>query len=211
MSFKRTTAVMNSSRPRTSVQAIRKPRQSSRIQQGTIPPPFSNHVSSGMIHPGFALASGSPDLYPEVSQYWPVMSDNFFSGNDSAHIPALSVAPTELTNQPYWDSTTRYDLDSSSASSGASSKSCISPPMSEAEMMHVDIFQSPVDQFAYCSYEMPLTPPADPFDSMELFGNSKTDPMVFHPLPEPATECEYLGVSKLQFSRSLYLRLTQPD
>lgn len=73
-------------------------------------------------------------------------------------------------------------------------------------MMHVDMYQVSVDQFGHYPDPwvngMPLTPPEDPmFENLDLFAPAKNEPMVFAPLPEPATECEFLGVSKLQFSR----------
>lgn len=202
MSYRRTSPTMNSSRPRSSVEAARKPRHAPRLQMDTVPTSYGHHVSSDMTHASIASMSGSPDFYHEVGSW-----DSFLSGIDSNHIPALSVAPTDLTNVPYWQSMdTRYSLDSSSISSAAPTKTCISPPMTEAEMMHVDMLQSPLDSFGYWperwgSTAMPLTPPAEDYD-MELF-NDKIDPLDL-PLAEPTSECIYLGPSKLQFSRSLH-------
>lgn len=161
---------------------------------------FSTHMTSGMTYPGNPLASRSPDFYPEVA---PWMTDSFYSGIDSNHIPALSVAPTDLTNLPYWDHVNPgYDFDSQSASSAASAKSCISPAMVEAEMMHVDMhFQSPMDPFGSYHGAMPPTPPED-FD-LELFDISKNDLMDV-PSSAETTECEYLGPSPLQFYKSAH-------
>lgn len=199
---------MNSSRPRTSVEVIRKPRHGTRKQQEPAPASFSTYFSSGIMSDGFVLTSGPPDFYPEVSQCWPVMTEGFYSGSDSAHIPALSVAPTDLTH--HWDPmATMYDLELSSASSGSSSKSSYSPPMSGAEMMPINLYHSPMEQYEHYPGQMAtgsLTSPTEPslFGDLEFFSNDRNDPMVMS-LSEPVNECEYLGVSKLQFSRSICL------
>lgn len=197
---------MNSSRPRTSVEASRKSRQSSRTQPDPITTSFSSHVSSGMTQPSYVLASGSPDFYLGDNQCWSMANDHFYTGNDSAHIPTLSVAPTDLTHQPCWEGMTMFD--SSSTSSGSTSNSCVSPPSSEIEIMPYDVYQPSVEHYEHYAYPdryMPdvMTPPEDPM--FEMFGNNKNDCMPFGPFPEsrnsePETECELLGLSKLQFA-----------
>lgn len=137
------------------------------------------------------------------------MTDSFYSGIDSHHIPLMSVAPMELTNYPYLDSmTTGYDLESQSASSAASAKSCISPSMVEAEMMNADLhFQSPIEHFGsypdrWINTTMPPTPPED--YELDLFSVDKNDPMDLPSYTESVTECEFLGPSRVQFHRSLH-------
>lgn len=201
MSVRRTIHTMNSSRPRTSVEATRKSRHAPRIQQDNVSRTQTIHGLSGLTHSNYALPSVSPDFYTEM----PTWTDSFYPGTDN-HMPVFSVDPNDLTRPPYWDPLhTKYDGDLSSASSAASAKSCISPPMAEAQMMHADMYQLPEDRFDYfpdpwLCRTMPITPPAEPLTDM--FGNIKNDPMDFS-LPEPATECEYIGVSQLQFARSL--------
>jgi len=46
-----------------------------------------------------------------------------------------------------------------------------------------------------------LTPPLFP-DTMDFDDSGRDDLLMYEPLSEPAQECEYLGVSKLQFARS---------
>lgn len=202
MSWRRTPPIMNSSRPRTSVEASRKSRHTSRTQPEPVTTSFSSHVSSGMIQPTYTLASGSPDFYLGDNHCWSMPHDSFYPGNDSAHIPTLSVAPTELTHQPYWDGMTT--LDSSSASSGSASNSCVSPLSTEADIAF-DVY--PVEHYEYFNDRyMPdvLTPPEDP-PMFEMYSNNKNDYLPFGAYPdsrnsEPETECELLGPSKLQFA-----------
>lgn len=190
---------MNSSRPRSTAEATRKSRHIPRTQHDNMPISFPAQVSSGMTSPPFALVSGSSSFYPEVGPWIP---DTFYSGVDCNHIPALSVAPDDLTI-PYWDPMDAgYENDS--YSSAASAKSCISPPLAEAEMMHADVpYQSPIDHFGPYPdrWTMPMTPPAD-FDQ-ELFDINKNDLTGYPLVTEPVQECEFIGVSDLQFSRSL--------
>lgn len=198
MSSKRPTPIMNSSRPRTSVEVIRKTRHDPRTRMEPAITSFSSHVSSDMTHPSFAFAQGLPDVYSGDAQCWTMGPDNFYAG-DMNHIPTLSVAPTDLTHQPHWDNMERYDIESSSAFSGPSSHADYSPPLSEILPSHVDMFQcqSPLDQFGY-SMAVPLTPPG----MLDMFDNAC--------LPEPAmeTECEYIGPAKFPYSRLIHFPST---
>lgn len=203
MSSRRTTPIMNSSRPRTSVEATRKPRHTSRTQLEPVNTSFSTHYPSAMTQTSYLPAPGSPDFYSGDNQCWSMMTNSFYPGNDSAHIPTLSVAPTDLTHQPCWEAMTTYEPDMSSVSSGLSSKSCITPPLSQAEMLPYDVFQPSLDHSMdqydyypdrYMTLPEPLTPPEDPM--FEMHTNDKNESLVF-----PDTECEYMGVSKIQFSR----------
>lgn len=220
MSARRTSPSMLPSRTRVPVEA-RQPRHMPRTRPD-VSSIYTTH--SSMSQPNYGLASGAPEYTTEVDPIWQPISDAFYPGNDSSYIPTSSVAPTDLSNTSYWNTMTTYDVDSSctsSTSSGSSSstRTCISPPMSEAELMHADMYHTssahlPIDQSSQYLDPwvnpgmMPLTPPADPlFDNLELFNTGKTDPMAFVALPEAAMpECEYLGVSKLQFSRLETLR-----
>lgn len=191
MSSRRPTPVMNSSRPRTSVEATRKSRYHSRTQMELVTPSFSSHVSSGITHPSFTFAPGLPDIYPGDTQCWTMGSDNFYAG-DMNHIPALSVAPTDLTHQPHWESMGRNDIESSSGFSGSPSNAGYSSPHSEVLLEHVDMFQSqsPLDQFGYFM-TAPLTPP----HMLDMFDN------VYPSEPAMETECELIGPAKLPYSR----------
>ena len=216
MSSRETSPTMPPSKTRHSVKA-QKPRHIPRTgPQATSQ--FTSHVSP-MAQPNFALASGAPEYCPELLTCWPSVTEPFYPGNDSTYIPTSSVAPTDLTNTSYLGAMANYDVDSSStvmsSGSSGSTKTCISPPMSEAEILYPELYRtSPahlgIDQFSsYTDHwvhpsALPPTPPADTiFDDLDLFNTGKNDQINFATLPEPAMpECEYLGVSKLQFFRS---------
>lgn len=163
----------------------------------------------------YEVVHGSTDFYPQLSTCWTPLTDNFYPGSDSAHIPALSVAPGDLSHHPIsdagLDSISVFNASSTSSTSTESSiRSSISPPMSGAEMVPcVNVCLPEVDSipFSYSHYPdpswtmMPPTPPLFP-DTMELIDSGKNDPLIYDPLSSPIQECEYLGVSKLQFARS---------
>lgn len=218
MSIRRKSPNMPPTRTRTSVEAHKRmPRHIS----GTISPTtYAAHPSylSDMSASQFELVSGPAEFYPQVTSCWTSVTDAFYPGSDSAHIPTLSVAPGDLTHQPAFDASLdvamMYEASSSSASSssGSSSRSSISPPLTEAEIVScVSGYHPATTQpttFPYSQYPDPAwinhgmpTPPLFP-DTMDLFDSGKDDRSMFEPLPEPVQECEYLGVSKLQFARS---------
>lgn len=217
MSTRRTSSDMVPSRTRQTVQA-RPPRH---IPQ-TRPEATSTYTLQmpAMSQPNYDLVSSAPEYGPEVAPCWQPVTEAFYPGNDGAYIPTSSVAPTDLTHSTYWEALSTYDVDSSSTSSAStgsssSTKTCISPPLSEAEILQSELYPTAGAHLAMDHYSqyadpwvnptmMPPTPPADPlFDNLDLFNTSKNDPMAYVTLPEPAIpECEYLGVSKLQFSRS---------
>jgi len=217
MSARRSSNNMMPSRTRHSVETQQLPRHIPR----TRPEATSTYISQipAMSQPSYDLVSGAPGYCVEAAPCWQTITDSFYPGNDSAYIPTSSVAPMALTHPSYWEVMPNYDIDSastSSSSSGSSSstKACISPPMSEAEILPSELYQtSPahldMDHFPYTdpwvsSTMMPPTPPTDPmFDNLDLFNTGKNEHMSFMGLPDAALpECEYLGVSKLQFSRS---------
>lgn len=200
---------MDSSRTRHS--RVSQPRHVPRIR----PEATSTFTAPLSDIDNYALVSAPQDYCPVIESCWPSMIDTFHPGNDSAYIPAQMVNPAELMNQT-WDMMSNTDVESSyTSSSGSSTKStaCISPPMSEAETLSAELYQPTVhagmDHFP--SYKdtltqpmiWPLTPPTEPWEDVELFSSGKNDQMGFSRLPESAiTECEYIGPSKLQFSRS---------
>ena len=207
---------MNQLRTRHSVEA-RHPRHIPKCR----PEATSAYTSqaSAMSQRNYELVSSAPEYCSEVAPCWPPMTENFFSGNDGAYIPTSSVAPTDLTNSSYWETMSTYGVDvsstsSSSSGSASSATTCISPPLSEVEIMQSELYQTAPAHLSMDHYPhyadpwvnptmMPPTPPEDPlFDNLDLFNTGKNDPMAFLPLPDAAlSECEYLGVSQLQFSR----------
>lgn len=153
------------------------------------------------------IASGNVSM----SSCIPLGDDAFYHpGNDGSYIPASNVAPTALT---FLDTITPYDIDTLSRTSSSSLSSTLpSPPMTEAEIFQSEFYpttdlQLGIGHFAsypdpWVTTAGPPTPPEDLFDMPDMFCSSKNDNMAFPTLPEPATECEYLGVSALQFARS---------
>lgn len=209
MSSRRSPPTMPVSRTGTSVEAQRNPRHTPR----TIPQATNIYTSQlpHMAEPNYALVSAPTNYFHSAAPCLPPGDDPFFSGNDGAYIPTSAVAPMDLN---MWDLITDCPMDNTSGSSSSSGSSkSLSPPMTEAELLQTDLYRATdfpgVDQFTHYPDPwipmngFPPTPPVDPmFDIPDMFGTSKNDPMAFAALPEPATECEYLGVSKLQFARS---------
>jgi len=209
---------MDSSRTRHS--RVSQPRHVPRIR----PEATSTFTAPLSDIDNYALVSAPQDYCSVIEPCWPSMIDTFPPGNDSAYIPAQMVNPAELMNQT-WDMMSNTDVESSyTSSSGSSTKStaCISPPMSEAETLSAELYQPTVhtgmDHFP--SYKdtltqtmiWPLTPPTEPWEDVELFSSGKNDQMGFSRLPESAiTECEYIGPSKLQFSRSSHRLSRVPE
>ena len=208
MSAKRSSHNMMPSRPRHSTETQQHPRHIPR----TRPEATSTYMSQNLAisQPNYDLVPGASGYCPKLAPCWPIMTESFYPGNDSAYIPTSSVAPMALTHSSYME-TANHDIDSASTSSSSSgspssTKTSISPPMSEAGILQSELY---MDQFPYTdpwvsSTMMPPTPPTEPiFDNLDLFNNGKEDSMAFMNFPDAVLpECEYLGVSKLQFSRS---------
>lgn len=193
------------SRTRTSVEAHQNPRYTPRTL------PQATHMYTAQLpNTNYVAVSGLQGYY-DMTAPCMSMDDAYFPGNDRSYIPTSAIAPTDLTNWEMAD----CSLDDSSDSSGSSTESR-SPPMTGAEVLHTDVYptadfhvvdhfdQYPIDPWIPMN-GLPPTPPMDStFDIPDMFATSKNDFIAFPPLPESATECEYLGVSKLQFSRSGY-------
>lgn len=198
MSSKRISPTMLPTRKRTSVEA---PRHIPR----TVPQaPNLYTTQMPIVQPNYATVSGPIADFPAYPACYPY-GDNFYSPNDGSYIPASAVAPMDLS---CWEVNT-----SQTSSSGSSSLKSLSPPMSEAEMLHCDVYPTADDHLGMDQFSQypdpwlvpgcPPTPPPDPmFDIPDMFNTGKADLTDFNLLPDTATECEYLGVSKLQFSRS---------
>lgn len=208
-SIRRTTPTMDSSRTRQS--RVSQPRHLPRIR----PEATSTFTAPISDVDNYALVSAAQDYCSVIGPCWSSMIDTFPPGNDNAYIPAQMVNPAELMNQT-WDMMSNTDVESSyTSSSGSSTRSnpCISPPMSAAETISAELILPTVhtgmDHFSLYKDAMahtiiwPPTPPEEPWEDVELFTSGKNDQMGFSRLPESAiTECEYIGPSKLQFSRS---------
>ncbi|KAK5086373.1 hypothetical protein LTR05_003541 [Lithohypha guttulata] len=161
-----------------------------------------------MAEPNYHVVPSASIYFPEMTSCLPVGDDTSFPGNDGSYIPTSGVAPTDLT---FIHPLGPCDSDTSGPSSGPLAKP-FSPPMTEAEIAQAELYHTTgIDSgMAHLScypdqwvMQLPPTPPADPmFEIPDLFDTGRTDSLAFEPLPEPATECEYLGVSKLQFSRA---------
>ena len=179
-------------------------------------------LSAALPQSNYDYVSGAPGFAPELASCWQPLTEAYYPGNDSAYIPTSSVAPTELAHPSYWEAMAPYNVASSSTSSSSSgsstsTKASISPRMSEVEVFqselyptsgtHLDMDHFPPTDPWTLPMMMPPTPPADPmFDNLDLFNTSKDDAMAFMNLPDSAyEECEYLGPSKLQFSRRVPL------
>ena len=205
MTSRRTSPTMLPSRTKTPARHQHNPRHTPR----TVPQAsktFAPHMPS-MTHPNYAIVTGAPELFPELASCMPDGHDAFYSGNDGSYIPTSVVAPTDLS---FMHNMGSYELDVASGSISGSSTKSFSPLMTEAEILQSEVYQtanttSGMDQFSYYSdpwMQLPPTPPAEQmFDVSDMFSTGKND-VTFETLPDSATECEYLGVSKLQFSRS---------
>ena len=187
---------MSSSRVRSSTDASRHPsRTMSQVSRSYIP------EVPVLTQQHYRYVTSAPAQVSMMAPCLPISDNIFYPSNDGSYIPTSNVAPAALT---FLDSMTPYDMDiysKTSPSSTSTSSTSSSPPMSEAEMYQGEMYAVPdlgMEPFIYTDpwvTHMPLTPPEDPmFDMPELFCTSKADPNF------PVTECEYLGVSKLQFS-----------
>lgn len=176
--------------------------------------PQSTHLYTQIpnISPSYQYVSVAPSNMSMMSSCLPLGDDAFYPGNDGSYIPASNVAPTDLT---FLGSITPYDMDTLSRTTSSTLSNTIpSPPLTEAEMfqnelyattdLHLGVGQFVSYQDPWIASAGPPTPPEDDFDIPDMFCSNKNDVAAFSALPEPATECEYLGVSSLQFARLYY-------
>lgn len=209
MSSRKSSSNMLPSRTRLPSAAQQKPRHiPTSLPQSTAV--YTQYLSN-MAEPNYHVVPSASIYFPEMTSCLPVGDDTSFPGNDGSYIPTSGVAPTDLT---FIHPLGPCDSDTSSSSSEPLAKP-FSPPMTEAEIAQAELYHTTgIDSgMAHLScypdqwvMQLPPTPPADPmFEIPDMFDTGRTDSLAFEPLPEPATECEYLGVSKLQFSRSDHL------
>lgn len=169
-------------------------------------------------HSNYALVSCPDSTFSGLAPCWSTVPSAFYPGNDDSHLATLSIDPLALSNVPYIDSdicsASSYDVDSSydaytsQATVPLTQMASISPPLSQAEAVSQDLRASPIQSGVYHPYADTwvhgmLTPPADPIcpDGLDLIDPGRPE-YSFSPLPDPISECEFLGVSKIQPYRS---------
>lgn len=208
---RRVSATTLPSRTRVTPDMHHKPRHTPRSQPHATMS-YNLHTPA-MIPPNYDLVSAAPTTYPSMAQYFPAEIASYYPPNEGSYIPTCTISPTDL-GFSHFDLSEDSGYSSALSSSSSESSKSDSPPMTEAEMTQAFFAQEPylIGSESY-SCQDPWTtdihcaPTPPPELELDLFNADKgVESLAFRSLPEPALQqCEYIGVSSLQFSKSVLL------